>query len=96
MHASRVTAVRPSLFARSTRGTGEWHIYTAIFDQRRSEVYVDGYCEATGKNVGSNTLDGLSIGCDHNGIFFLHGALAELPYEPGLHGFGAMEPCGQW
>jgi len=54
------------------------HVYTAIFDQRRSEVYVDGYCEASGKNVGSNSLDGLSIGCDHNGIFFLTGSLAEL------------------
>jgi len=62
----------------STRGTGDWHVYTAIFDQRRSEVYVDGYCEATGKNVGSNALDGLSIGCDHNGVFFLNGALAEI------------------
>mmetsp|Transcript_49360 Transcript_49360/g.106910 ORF Transcript_49360/g.106910 Transcript_49360/m.106910 type:complete len:340 (-) Transcript_49360:1257-2276(-) len=62
----------------STRGTGDWHIYTAIFDQRRSEVFVDGFCEASGKNVGNNSLDGLSIGCDHNGIFFLIGSLAEL------------------
>jgi len=62
----------------STRGTGDWHVYTAIFDQRRSEVYVDGYCEATGKNVGTNVLDGLSIGCDHSGVFFLNGALAEI------------------
>jgi len=62
----------------STRGTGDWHVYTAIFDQRRSEVYVDGFCEATGKNVGTNVLDGLSIGCDHNGVFFLNGALAEI------------------
>jgi len=62
----------------STRGTGDWHVYTAIFDQRRSEVYVDGYCEASGKNVGGNSLDGLTIGCDHNGVFFLIGSLAEL------------------
>jgi len=39
---------------------------------------VDGYCEASGKNVGANVLDGLSIGCDHNGVFFLNGALAEI------------------
>jgi len=63
----------------ATRGTGEWHIYTAVFDTKRSEIYVDGFCEATGnKSVGSNLLDGLSIGCDHNGIFFLIGCVAEL------------------
>ncbi|KAL3904373.1 MAG: hypothetical protein SGPRY_011306, partial [Prymnesium sp.] len=61
-----------------TRGTGDWHVYTAIFDTRRSEIFVDGCCEATGKNVGNNVLDGLSIGCDHNGIFFLNGSLAEI------------------
>lgn len=48
---------------RSTRGTGDWHVYTAVFDQRKSEIFVDGYCEASGKNVGANCLDGLSIGC---------------------------------
>ena len=26
----------------TTRSTGEWHIYTAIYDHKRSEVYVDG------------------------------------------------------
>mmetsp|Transcript_43499 Transcript_43499/g.143969 ORF Transcript_43499/g.143969 Transcript_43499/m.143969 type:complete len:344 (-) Transcript_43499:398-1429(-) len=63
----------------ATRGTGDWHIYTAVFDTKRSEIYVDGFCEATGnKSVGSNLLDGLSIGCDHNGIFFLIGCVAEL------------------
>ena len=62
----------------STRGTGDWHIYTAIFDHRRSEIYVDGYCEASGKSAGGNGLDGLSVGCDHNGVFYLTGSLAEL------------------
>lgn len=66
------------LLVYSTRGTGDWHVYTAIFDTRRSEIFVDGCCEATGKNVGNNVLDGLSIGCDHNGIFFLNGSLAEI------------------
>ena len=47
----------------STRGTGEWHIYTAIYDERKSEMFVDGYCEASAKNVGSNKLDGLSYSC---------------------------------
>jgi len=62
----------------STRGTGDWHVYTAIFDHRRSEIFIDGYCEASGKTVGGNGLDGLSVGCDHNGVFFLTGSLAEL------------------
>lgn len=62
----------------STRGTGEWHVYTAVFDQKKSEMYVDGNCEASGKNVGSNSLDGLSLGCDHTGVFFLTGMIAEL------------------
>jgi len=62
----------------STRGTGEWHVYTAIFDGRRSSIFVDGYCEASGKTVGTNALDGLSLGCDHNGIFFLNGSMSEI------------------
>jgi hypothetical protein len=62
----------------TTRGTGHWHIYTAVFDNKRSEIFVDGYCEASGKAVGSNALDGLSIGCDHAGVFFLTGSMAEL------------------
>lgn len=62
----------------STRGTGDWHIYTAIFDNKKSEIFVDGYCEASGKTAGPNSLDGLSIGCDHNGVFFLTGSIAEL------------------
>lgn len=62
----------------STRGTGEWHIFTAVFDGRRSEVFVDGYCECSGKPIGANALDGLSVGCDHNDVFFLQGAIAEL------------------
>ena len=37
-----------------------------------------GYCEASGKSAGGNGLDGLSIGCDHNGVFYLTGSLAEL------------------
>ena len=61
-----------------TRSTGDWHVYTAIFDHKKSEVYVDGYLEGSGKSAGSNGLDGLSIGCDHNGVFYLTGALAEL------------------
>ena len=60
------------------RGTGEWHVYTTVFDHRRSEIYVDGYCEASGKSAGGNALDGLSLGCDHNGVFFLNGSIAEL------------------
>ena len=40
--------------------------------------HVAGYCEASGKTVGGNGLDGLSVGCDHNGVFFLTGSLAEL------------------
>ena len=32
----------------------------------------------TPKQVGSNSLDGLSLGCDHTGVFFLTGMIAEL------------------
>ena len=62
----------------TTRGTGEWHIYTAVFDHKKSEIFCDGYCEASGKTAGANSLDGLSIGCDHNGVFFLTGSITEL------------------
>ena len=62
----------------ATRGNGQWHVYTAIFDGARSEMYVDGRCEGAGKSVGNGSLDGLTIGCDHSGIFHLKGAVAEL------------------
>lgn len=62
----------------NTRGNGEWHVYTTVFNHRRSEIFVDGYCEATGKSAGDNGLDGLSLGCDHNGVFFLNGSIAEM------------------
>ena len=34
-------------------------MYTAVFDHKKSEMYVDGNCEASGKNVGSKFFDGL-------------------------------------
>lgn len=78
MTASGVDASPRHSLRGSTRGTGAWHVYTAIFNHKRSEIYVDGYCESSGKTCGGNGLDGLSIGCDHNGVFFLTGSLAEL------------------
>ena len=62
----------------NTRGTGDWHVYTTVFHHKKSEIYVDGYCEASGKSVGTNGLDGLSLGCDHNGVFFLQGSVSEV------------------
>mmetsp|Transcript_25819 Transcript_25819/g.78500 ORF Transcript_25819/g.78500 Transcript_25819/m.78500 type:complete len:356 (-) Transcript_25819:758-1825(-) len=78
MTASGHDAVPSQSMRGSTRGDGEWHVFTAIFDVRKSELYVDGVREASGKNVGNNRLDGLSIGCDHSGVFFLIGSVAEL------------------
>ena len=40
--------------------------------------YVDGMREAGGRGIGSSSLDGLRIGCDHTSTFFLRGAIAEL------------------
>jgi hypothetical protein len=77
--ASSLTPFR--LFQGTTRGTGEWHVITAIFDTRKSELFVDGAREAAGKNVGNNRLDGLSIGCDHSGVFFLMGSVAEVRFN---------------
>lgn len=62
----------------ASRSEGKWRLYTAIFDRSDSELYLDGKCEASGKDIGSNSLDGLSIGCDHSGVFFLNGSLAEI------------------
>lgn len=61
-----------------TRSENKWHVYTAIYDGSNSELYVDGTLEASGKAVGSATLDGLRIGCDHSSTFFLKGAVAEV------------------
>ena len=68
----------------TTRGTGDWHLFTAIFDNKHSEIYVDGYCESSGKSPGTNSLDGLTIGCDHAGVFFLTGSVAEVRPDPTL------------
>ena len=62
----------------ATRSMGTWHVYTAIYHGERSELYVDGLLEASGKTVGGGRLDGLRIGNDHTGTFFLRGAIAEL------------------
>ena len=82
MTASGHDAVPSQSMRGSTRGDGEWHVFTAIFDVRKSELYVDGVREASGKNVGNNRLDGLSIGCDHSGVFFLIGSVAEASASP--------------
>ena len=62
----------------NTRSTNRWHVYTAIFDGDKSEMYVDGVREAGGKTVGGSKLDGLRLGCDHTSTFFLKGCVAEL------------------
>ena len=72
------TAAPAQMLRGATRSVNEWHVYTAIFDGDKSEMYVDGVREAAGKTVGSSSLDGLRIGCDHTSTFFLRGAVAEL------------------
>jgi len=62
----------------STRSTDTWHVYTAIFDGDKSEMYVDGVREASGRSCGTSELDGLRLGCDHTQMFFLKGSVAEL------------------
>ena len=49
-----------------------------VYDGSKSEIYVDGVLEASGKSPGTAALDGLRIGCDHTGTFWLRGAVAEL------------------
>lgn len=79
MSANGKAGAAPSMLLRgSTRSTNEWHVYTAIFDGSRSEMWVDGRREAHGQSVGTSALDGLRIGCDHTSTFFLKGAIAEL------------------
>ena len=79
MSAHGVGADAPTKLLRgTTRATNTWHVYTAVFDGDRSEMYVDGVREAGGRSIGSSSLDGLRIGCDHTSTFFLRGAIAEL------------------
>jgi hypothetical protein len=78
MSASGTDSAPKSSLRGHTRSSGEWHVYTAIYDHKRSELFVDGVCEASGKSVGANGLDGLTLGCDHTGVFYLHGAIAEV------------------
>ena len=78
-HGSGEIAPEPKRLLRGrTRSTDAWHLYTCIFDGDKSELYVDGIKEAGGKAVGHAHLDGIRIGCDHTGTFFLTGMMAEL------------------
>jgi len=72
------SAAPTKLLRGSTRSNGSWHVYTAIYDGERSEMYLDGVREASGRSVGTSGLDGLRVGCDHTSTFFLKGAIAEL------------------
>jgi len=78
-YGSGETTPGPSHLLRGrTRATNAWHVYTAIYDGDKSELYVDGIREASGKAVGKGSLDGLRLGCDHTATFYLKGAIAEL------------------
>jgi len=68
----------PHLLRGHTRSTGSWHVYTAVYDGDKSELYIDGLLEARGKSVGKASLDGVRLGCDHTGTFHLKGAIAEV------------------
>ena len=35
-------ACDPHIHIRSTRSMGDWHIYTAVYNHKRSEIFVDG------------------------------------------------------
>ena len=78
-HGSGESAPGPSHLLRGrTRATNSWHVYTAIYDGDKSELYVDGIKEASGKAIGKGALDGLRLGCDHSATFYLRGAIAEV------------------
>lgn len=66
-----------------TRDTRAWHVYTAVVDGPRSELYVDGVLEASG-DPGPNGLEGMSVGADPWGTFGLRGGLLELVVVPGV------------
>ena len=55
-----------------------WHVYCAVFDGERSELYVDGSCEARGLMPPAASLDGLTVGTDKERSFQLHGAIAQV------------------
>ena len=77
--ASGVGGQAPAQLLRgTTRSSDTWHVYTAIFDGAKSEMFVDGVREASGRSVGNASLDGLLLGCDHTSTFFLRGKVAEV------------------
>ena len=79
MTASGMGQSAPSQLLRGRpRANDAWHIYTAVYDGKSSELFVDGVREAGGKSVGSASLDGLRLGSDHTSTFFLNGAIAEV------------------
>ena len=55
-----------------------WHVYCAVFDGERSELYVDGRCEARGVVPPEASLDGLTVGIDNERHYQLNGAIAQV------------------
>jgi len=55
-----------------------WHVYCAVYDGERSELYVDGSREALGVLLPAASLDGLTVGTDKERGFQLHGAIAQV------------------
>mmetsp|Transcript_22877 Transcript_22877/g.26901 ORF Transcript_22877/g.26901 Transcript_22877/m.26901 type:complete len:409 (+) Transcript_22877:153-1379(+) len=87
----------PSCILSGNTQPGEWHVYTAVFNEDGSELYVDGRREggAQHSNVGVGMLDGLTIGADHRNDFPL-GSTVESSI-PGVIGeliiFGSILPA---
>ena len=82
-----------------TTQPGEWHIYTAVYHQEDSELYVDGKREGWDPNqmdenadVGIGVLDGLTLGTDHRNDFPLGGLVDGASLTPLFPSFSPLPP----
>lgn len=66
-----------------TRDTKAWHVYTAVVDGPRSQVFVDGLLEGRG-DPGPNPLHGLTLGAQPLGQFGMRGDILEVWAWPGV------------
>ena len=83
-YGSGETTPGPSHLLRGrTRATNAWHVYTAIYDGDKSELYVDGIREASGKAVGKGSLDGCAQAPEPHATQLLH-CVGERPHPPAL------------
>ena len=80
-HAFYLSSNKYNLFAGDNPNGGtidtDPHISRAVFNRADSSLFIDGSSVCTG-SVGTQSMDGITVGARNNGANFLDGAIAEI------------------